>query len=138
MYVTPTMVLFFIFVVLPALGMFQVSLFRGNTCSPGRAFINLGGFGALVSSAGFVESVRGVVLLVIIIAVIAFTFTLIFTNVLSERRVEKRGFFHVVFCVPGVLSIMMVTNVFSTVCGPRGKVLGDVVKLFRGVRGPVL
>ena len=70
--VAPATILFFIFMVLPTLNVFRMSLFERGAYSPTETFVGMSNFRALIRDAKFIASMQNTILLIVTVTVITF------------------------------------------------------------------
>ena len=64
--VAPAVILFFIFMVLPTLNVFRMSLFERGAYSPTETFVGLNNFKVLFQDAKFIASMQNTILLIVV------------------------------------------------------------------------
>ena len=79
--VAPATILFFIFMVLPTLNVFRMSLYERGAYSPNETFVGLKNFQHLLKDTQFIRSMQNMILLVVVVTIITFAFALVFACV---------------------------------------------------------
>ena len=76
--VAPATILFFIFMILPTLNVFRMSLYERGAYSPNETFVGLKNFQHLLKDTQFIRSMQNMILLVVVVTIITFAFALVF------------------------------------------------------------
>ena len=63
--IAPAVILFFVFMILPTLNVFRMSLFEKGAYSPNEAFVGLKNFKTLISDTNFIRSMQNMILLIV-------------------------------------------------------------------------
>ncbi len=61
--IAPAVILFFIFMILPTLNVFRMSLFQKGAYSPNETFVGLKNFQMLMTDSNFIRSMQNMILL---------------------------------------------------------------------------
>ena len=99
----PATILFFIFMIVPTLNVFRMSLFERGAYSPNETFVGLANFQQLFKDTQFIRSMQNMILLVVIVTIITFGFALVFAAILTREKIKGQNFFRVVFYIPNIL-----------------------------------
>ena len=84
--VAPATILFFIFMILPTLNVFRMSLYERGAYSPNETFVGLKNFQQLLHDTQFIRSMQNMILLVVVVTIITFAFALVFAAILTRDR----------------------------------------------------
>lgn len=136
--VAPAVLLFFIFMILPTLNVFRMSLFEKGAYSPNETFVGLKNFKVLFSDANFIRSMQNMILLVIVVTIVTFGFALLFAAILSREKIKGQNFFRVIFYIPNILSVVVISGIFSAIYKPENGMLNSIIGLFRDMTNPIL
>ncbi len=128
--VAPAAILFTIFMVLPTLNVFRMSLFQRSAYSATEEFVGLGNFVTLFRDASFLRSMQNTILLIVVVTVITFAFALVFAGILSREKLKGQNFFRVVFYIPNILSVVVIAAVFSAIYDTNNGMLNAILSLF--------
>ena len=90
--VAPATILFFIFMILPTLNVFRMSLYERGAYSPNETFVGLKNFQHLLRDAQFIRSMQNMILLVVTVTLITFAFALVFAAILTREKIKGRTF----------------------------------------------
>lgn len=90
--VAPATILFFLFMILPTLNVFRMSLYERGAYSPNETFVGLKNFQHLLKDTQFIRSMQNMILLVVVVTIVTFAFALVFAAILTGRRSKARTF----------------------------------------------
>ena len=90
--VAPATILFFLFMILPTLNVFRMSLYERGAYSPNETFVGLKNFQHLLKDAQFIRSMQNMILLVVTVTLITFAFALVFAAILTREKIKGRTF----------------------------------------------
>ena len=102
--VAPAVILYFIFMILPTLNVFRMSLFERGAYSPEETFVGLMNFRALFGDTKFITAMQNTILLIVFVTVITFFFAIVFAAILTREKIRGQNFFRIVFYIPNILS----------------------------------
>ena len=136
--VAPATILFFIFMILPTINVFRMSLFQRGAYSPTETFVGMGNFTALMKDTNFIRSMQNTILMVVVVTIITFALALIFANILTREKLVGQNFFRVVFYIPNILSVVVISGIFSAIYKPENGMLNSIIGLFRDMTNPIL
>ena len=110
--VAPATILFFIFMILPTLNVFRMSLYERGAYSPNETFVGLKNFQHLLKDTQFIRSMQNMILLVVVVTIITFAFALVFAAILTREKIKGQNFFRIIFYIPNILSVVVITGIF--------------------------
>ena len=84
--VAPAVILFFIFMIIPTLQVFWMSLYKWGGYSDEKTFVGLQNFQKLMSDARFLQSFQNTVLLIVIVTIVTMLFALVFAGILTREK----------------------------------------------------
>lgn len=132
----PTLALFSLFIVYPAVNVFGMSLFKWGGYSDTKTFVGLRNFRLLINDERFVRSVQNSLLLIVLVTAVSIVSALTLAAVLVRSDIKGKGFFRVIFYIPNILSTVVISAVFSAVFDPSRGLLSALTSLFTS--SPVL
>ncbi len=91
--VAPATILFFLFMILPTLNVFRMSLYERGAYSPNETFVGLKNFQHLLRDTQFIRSMQNMILLVVTVTLITFAFALVFAAILTREKIKGQNFF---------------------------------------------
>lgn len=136
--IAPAVILFFIFMIVPTFNVFRMSLYEKGAYTPDETFVGLNNFKVLLSDAKFIQSMQNMILLVVVVTIITFAFALVFAGVLSREKIKGQNFFRIIFYIPNILSVVVISGIFSAIYKPENGMLNSMIGLFRDMSNPIL
>ncbi|MBQ7001584.1 MAG: sugar ABC transporter permease [Oscillospiraceae bacterium] len=128
--VGPAVVLFAIFMVVPTFNVFRLSLYQRSTFNPNEVFIGLKNFQMLMRDANFIRSMQNMLLLIVMVTVFTMATALIFAGILTREKLKGQDFFRVVFYIPNILSVVVISGIFSAIYDIDRGLLNSILNLF--------
>lgn len=130
--VAPAVILFTIFMILPTLNVFRMSLFERGAYSPSETFVGISNFTALFKDTKFITSMQNTVLLIVIVTIVTFLFALVFAGILTREKIRGQNFFRVIFYIPNILSVVVIAGIFSAIYKPENGILNSILSMISG------
>ena len=130
--VAPASILFFIFMILPTLNVFRMSLFERGAYSPTEIFVGMTNFKALMGDAKFITSMQNTILLIVTVTIITFFFAIVFAAILTREKIKGQNFFRIVFYIPNILSVVVIAGIFSAIYKPENGMLNSILSAISG------
>ena len=130
--VAPAAILYFVFMILPTLNVFRMSLFERGAYSPTETFVGMANFKALVNDAKFITSMQNTVLLIVTVTIITFFFAIVFAAILTREKIRGQNFFRIVFYIPNILSVVVIAGIFSAIYKPENGMLNSILSFCKG------
>ena len=130
--VAPAAILFFIFMIIPTLNVFRMSLFERGAYSPTETFVGLNNFKILFKDTKFITSMQNTILLIVVVTLITFFFAIVFAAILTREKLKGQNFFRIVFYIPNILSIVVIAGIFSAVYKPENGMLNSIFSMLSG------
>ncbi|QIK85571.1 sugar ABC transporter permease [Erysipelothrix sp. HDW6B] len=128
----PALILIGVFMVYPTLNIFYMSLFKWGGLSANKTFIGLSNFVTLFGDQKFIQSFQNTILLIVIVTLVTFVLAILFANVLVRENVKGKSFFRVIFYIPNILSVAVISAVFAQIYAvDQGGLLNSVIALFK-------
>lgn len=134
----PAIILFFIFMIVPTINVFRMSFFERGAYTPDETFVGLNNFKMLLMDAKFIRSMQNMILLVVVVTIITFAFALIFAGILTREKIKGQNFFRIIFYIPNILSIVVISGIFSAIYKPENGMLNSIIGLFKDMSNPIL
>ena len=113
--VAPAVILFTIFMVVPTFNVFRLSLYQRSTCNPNEVFIGLKNFEMLMRDATFIRSMQNMLLLIVMVTIFTMGTALLFAGILTREKLKGQDFFRIVFYIPNILSVVVISGIFSAI-----------------------
>ncbi len=130
--VAPAVILFTIFMVIPTLNVFRMSLFERGAYSPTEKFVGLNNFKILFQDTKFIAAMQNTILLIVVVTIITFAFALVFAGILTREKIKGQNFFRVIFYIPNILSVVVIAGIFSAIYKPENGMLNSILSMISG------
>lgn len=128
----PAVILFTIFMVVPTLNVFRMSLFERGAYSPEETFVGLANFKTLFKDVKFITSMQNTILLIVTVTIVTFFFAIVFAAILTREKIRGQNFFRIVFYIPNILSVVVIAGIFSAIYKPENGMLNSALSIFSG------
>ena len=136
--VAPAVILFVIFMIVPTINVFRMSLFERGAYSPTETFVGLANFKALINDSLFIRSMQNTILLIVVVTMVTFAFALVFAGILTRENVKGKNVFRVIFYIPNILSVVVISGIFSAIYKPENGMLNSLLSMITGQTVTVL
>ena len=130
--VAPAAILYFVFMILPTLNVFRMSLFERGAYSPTETFVGMANFQALTKDVKFITAMQNTILLIVTVTLITFFFAIVFAAILTREKIQGQNFFRIVFYIPNILSVVVIAGIFSAIYKPENGMLNSILSFFKG------
>ena len=131
----PAVILFTIFMLIPTIDVFRMSLYKWGGYTADKTFVGLDNFKTLLQSEKFYQAFQNSVLLIVIVTIVTFAMAIIFAAILTREKLKGQTFFRVVFYIPNILSVVVISAIFSAIYDPNQGLLNSFLNLFHGQDG---
>ena len=128
--VAPAVILFAVFMVVPTFNVFRLSLYQRSTFNPNEVFIGLKNFQMLMKDATFIRSMQNMLLLIVMVTVFTMATALVFAGILTREKLKGQDFFRIVFYIPNILSVVVISGIFSAIYDIDRGLLNSILNLF--------
>ncbi len=129
--VLPSLLLFVLFVIIPVFYMFYTSMTMWDGIGE-QTFVWADNYKVLFENSEFWLSVRNTLFLIVVVTLFTIGFALFFAAVLSKGKTKGKTFFRIVFYIPNILSIVVISAIFAAILAPSYGVIGALAKMFGG------
>ncbi len=136
--VAPATILFFIFMVVPTLNVFRMSLYERGAYSPDETFVGFNNFKLLFADSNFIRAMQNTILLIVVVTIITFAMALVLAGILTREKIKGRSLFRVIFYIPNILSVVVISGIFSAIYKPDNGLLNSIIGLFTDMTDPIL
>ncbi|GGJ98172.1 putative ABC transporter permease protein YurN [Lentibacillus kapialis] len=127
--ISPAILLFTVFMVVPTIEVFRMSLYRWGGLSGSKQFVGFDNFKILWNDTDFIQSFQNSVLLIVLVAIITLFFAVFFAAILTRENIMGNNMFRIVFYIPNILSIVVIAGIFSAVYDPEDGLLNSIFGL---------
>ena len=128
--VAPAVILFAIFMVVPTFNVFRLSMYQRSTFNPNEVFIGMKNFQMLMKDANFIRSMQNMLLLIVMVTVFTMAAALLFAGILTREKLRGQDFFRIVFYIPNILSVVVISGIFSAIYDIDRGLLNSILNLF--------
>ena len=128
--VAPAVILFAIFMVVPTFNVFRLSMYQRSTFNPNEVFIGMKNFQMLMKDANFIRSMQNMLLLIVMVTVFTMATALVFAGILTREKLKGQDFFRIVFYIPNILSVVVISGIFSAIYDIDRGLLNSILNLF--------
>ena len=132
----PAMILLTLFMIYPTINVFMMSMFKWGGLSDNRTFIGLKNFQLLFKDMSFIRALQNTILIIVLVTIVTMAFAILFASILVREKIKGQNFFRIIFYIPNILSIVVISAIFSAIYDPsENGLLNSLVGLFRGSAG---
>lgn len=137
--VAPAVILFTIFMIVPTFNVFKMSLYKWGGYSNTKEFVGLNNFKILIEDMNFFRSFQNTILLIVCVTVVTMALSLIFAAILTREKIKGQNFYRIIFYIPNILSVVVISAIFSAIYDPNNGLLNSIIGIFRGTeKTPIL
>lgn len=136
--VAPASIFFFIFMIVPTFNVFRMSFFEKGAYTPEETFVGFRNFQMLLQDTKFIRSMQNMILLVVVVTIVTFAFALVFAGILTREKIKGQNFFRIVFYIPNILSVVVISGIFSAIYKPENGMLNSIIGFFHEMKDPIL
>lgn len=131
----PAMILYILFRIIPTFQVFRMSLFKTSALSKKEKFVGFDNFISLFQDKAFIKSFQNTILLIVVVTIVTLILAVFFAAILTTEKIRGSNFFRIIFYIPNILSIVVVSGIFSAIYDP-GRGLIDSMLHIAGLKGP--
>ena len=131
----PAMILYILFRIIPTFQVFRMSLFKTSALSKKEKFVGFDNFISLFQDKAFIRSFQNTILLIVVVTIVPLVLAVFFAALLTTEKIRGSNFFRIIFYIPNILSIVVVSGIFSAIYDP-GRGLIDSMLHIAGLKGP--
>lgn len=129
--VIPATLLFLIFMVIPTINVFWMSLFKWGGLSSNKKFVGFDNFTKLFQDPNFLKSVQNTLFLIVFVTIVTLTLAIILAAILIRKDIKFNNFFRIVFYLPNILSVVVISAIFSAILDPNKGIINATLDLFK-------
>ena len=130
---SPAMILFAIFMLYPTISIFAMSTFRWGGLSSNKVFVGLHNFQTLMQDMNFIRALQNTIFIIAIVTVITMAIAILFASILVREKIMGQNFFRVVFYIPNILSVVVISSIFSAIYDPSEQgMINSVLSMLNG------
>jgi len=129
---SPALILFSIFMLYPTISVFTMALYKWGGLSSGKTFVGLKNFKILMTDEKFLRSFQNTIFIIVIVTIITMVLAILFASIIVRENIKGQNFFRVVFYIPNILSVAVISAIFSAIYDPSRGLLNSLIKIFKG------
>ena len=126
----PTFVLYIIFVIYPIFNMLGLSFVKWNGLLGDKTFYGLKNYELLFNDSQFWLSFKNTIILIVLVTAVTFILALFFASLLAKNRLKGQSFFRILFYIPNILSIVVISAIFYMLYSSEYGILGPIYNAF--------
>ena len=126
---SPAIILVTIFMVIPTFNVFRMSLFKWGGLSGNQTFVGFDNFVKLARDTKFLQAMQNTILLITIVTVITLSLAILFAAILSREKIKGQNLFRIVFYIPNILSVVVISAIFGAIYNPGTGLLNSLFEL---------
>ena len=87
----------------------------------------------LLKDTAFIRSMQNMLLLIVMVTIFTMGTALVFAGILTREKLKGQDFFRIVFYIPNILSVVVISGIFSAIYAPDDTgMLNSILRLFGG------
>lgn len=131
MSVIPAVILFIVFMVIPTINVFWMSLFKWGGLTNNKKFVGLNNFIILFKDEKFIKAFQNTLFLIVFVTIVTLIFAIALAAVLIRKDIKFNNFFRIVFYLPNILSVVVISAIFSAILDPKQGIINATLGLFK-------
>lgn len=128
----PALALFSIFMIYPTISVFTMSLYKWGGLSSKKTFVGINNFKILMKDEKFLRTFQNTIFLIVMVTIITMIFAIILASILVREKIKGQNLFRVIFYIPNILSVAVISAIFSAIYDPSNGLLNSFLKIFNG------
>jgi len=124
----PAVILVILFLFIPTINVFRMSLFRTSAISKKQTFIGFENFVKLMDDKNFLQSMQNSILIIVLVTLFTVVLAVLFATLLSRGKVKGTNFFRLIFYIPNILSIVVIAGIFGAIYNPETGLLNSFLR----------
>lgn len=125
----PAVILVTIFMVIPTFNVFRMSLYKWGGISNKKTFQWFRNFKILIEDKNFLQSIQNSILIITLVTIFTLIIAIFFAAVLSKENIKGKNFFRIIFYIPNILSIVVISAIFGAIYDPQSGLLNSLLGL---------
>lgn len=126
----PATILFFIFIIIPTMNVFWMSLFKWGGLVNNKKFVGLDNFIMSFKDSNFLKSFQNTIFLLVIVTIITMALAIISAAILVKEDTKFKNFFRIIFYFPNILSVVVISAIFSAILDPNQGIVNSTLNFF--------
>ncbi len=128
----PAVILFGVFMVYPTLNVFRMSLFKWGGLTANKTFVGFNNFKIILKDMNFLRSFQNTLFLIVVVTIVTLSLAIIIAAILVKENIKGQNIYRVIFYIPNILSVVVISSIFSAIYDPSMGLLNGLFKMFSG------
>ena len=116
--IAPAAVLVTLFIFIPTINVFRMSLYRMGGITNRKEFVGLNNFKSLIADKNFLQAMQNSIAIIVLVTLCTVFFAILFAAILSRGKFKGKNFFRIIFYIPNILSIVVIAGIFGAIYNP--------------------
>lgn len=99
--------------------------------SSNKTFQGFKNFEILMKDKNFLQSMQNSILIITLVTIVTLVLAILFAAILSQEKIKGANFFRVVFYIPNILSIVVISAIFSAIYDPQAGLLNNLLTFLK-------
>ncbi|MCI1881433.1 MAG: sugar ABC transporter permease [Sporolactobacillus sp.] len=127
----PAVVLYVLFMILPTMNVFRMSLYKWSGFSITKSFVGLDNFKILIADENFIKAFQNTILLLVVVTIVTMGLALLLAALMSMEKLKGKSLYRFIIYIPNVLSIVVIAAIFSAIYDQKNGLLNNILGAFR-------
>lgn len=123
----PAVILVTLFMVIPTFNVFRMSLYKWGGISNNKTFQGFRNFKILIKDQNFLQSIQNSILIITLVTIFTLIIAIFFAAILSKEEIKGKNFFRIIFYIPNILSIVVISAIFGAIYDPQSGLLNSLL-----------
>ena len=126
--VAPAVILVILFMFIPTVNVFRMSLFRMGGITNKKEFVGMQNFKTLLGDRNFLEAMQNSIVIIVMVTICTIFLAVLFAALLSRGNFKGKNIFRVNFYIPNILSIVVIAGIFGAIYDPSNGLLNTFLR----------
>ena len=123
----PAVILFIIFMIIPTINVFWMSMFKWGGLVNNKKFVGLDNFKMLLKDSNLLKSFQNTIFLLVIVTIVTMILAIISAAILVREDTKFKNFFRIIFYFPNILSVVVISAIFSAILDPNQGIVNSTL-----------
>ena len=123
----PAVILFIIFMIIPTINVFWMSMFKWGGLVNNKKFVGLDNFKMLLKDSNFLKSFQNTIFLLVIVTIVTMILAIISAAILVREDTKFKNFFRIIFYFPNILCVVVISAIFSAILDPNQGIVNSTL-----------
>lgn len=123
----PAVILFIIFMIIPTINVFWMSMFKWGGLVNNKKFVGLDNFKMLLKDSNFLKSFQNTIFLLVIVTIVTMILAIISAAILVREDTKFKNLFRIIFYFPNILSVVVISAIFSAILDPNQGIVNSTL-----------